>query len=50
MEIRFFFKDGSEQDIHIQTYYNKEDGILIVTKEGKEKLLKNVSHMIKLKD
>lgn len=49
MEVRFFFTDDSTQDIHIQTYYEQEDGILIVTENGEEVLLENVSHMVKIK-
>ena len=37
------------QDIKIQTYYKQEDGYLIVKENGKEILLKNVSHMIMIK-
>jgi len=50
MEVRFFFEDGATQDIKIQTYYKEENGFLIVAEDGKEVLLKNVSHMIKIKD
>lgn len=50
MEVRVYFEDGTEQDIKIQTYYKEDEGYLIVKEDGKEELLKNVSHMVKLKD